>query len=488
MSERETTLKKEDSGGVGRPGEVQTGKPLPERLINRLSMWSLIVKWTGNVSEDDLKELFNPLGAESVVMLKSEVEICEGQAQINFKTQSDAQNALDETEASIESRILYIKDLSPLTTDDDLKKLFEEVGQVDSAVIATTKSGISGGFGFVTMCDIETARIAVTVLNKRVLDGRIIEISFSRSQPDSPGSIKPEAIFTDYKTAHQQENAIIHALDNYNHSTVAYNPVITKGIIIFEGIFYNYKDFQYQIGIADSTVIFDSKKEPGDIKYKGKTVCYKNNGCITHMNNIEIAGNAKIEDGQTVALEVNMSTTPRTLTFFINGQQQPIQISNIPPSLKFWVLLQWGQVWNTDVMQQWSLNVKWTGDLTEEDLQLLFYPLGAESVVILKSEVEINEGQAQINFKTQLDAQNALDQTNNKIIKGSILEVEIQQQQIKDQINSQGELLYEQIKKIDGPNAGKITGMLLELDIQDLVKMLEDPHLLFRKVQKAKKF
>ncbi|KAA6366911.1 MAG: hypothetical protein EZS28_037564, partial [Streblomastix strix] len=28
--------------GVGRPGEVQTGKPLPERLINRLSMWKKI--------------------------------------------------------------------------------------------------------------------------------------------------------------------------------------------------------------------------------------------------------------------------------------------------------------------------------------------------------------------------------------------------------------------------------------------------------------
>ncbi|KAA6366849.1 MAG: hypothetical protein EZS28_037624, partial [Streblomastix strix] len=259
-----------------------------------------------------------------------------------------------------------------------------------------------------------------------------------------------------------------------------------------------------------------SKKEPGDIKYKGKTVCYKNNGCVTHMNNKEIAGNAKIEDGQTIALEVNMSTNPRTLTFFINGQQQPISISNIPSSIKFWInlraqkqsftltrferiqtssttsllnskVLQWGQVWNTDIVQEWNLLVKWTGDLSEDDLKLLFNPLGAESVVMLKTEVGIDERQAKINFKTQLDAQNALDQTNNKIIKGSVLEIEMQQQQINDQINSLGELLYEQIKKIDISNAGKITGMLLEFDIQDLVKMLEDPHQLFHKVQQAQK-
>ncbi|KAA6364810.1 MAG: hypothetical protein EZS28_039663, partial [Streblomastix strix] len=162
--------------------------------------WSLIVKWTGNVSEDDLKQLFNPLGAESVVMLKSEVELNEGQAQINFKTQLDAQNALDQTNkkdikgsvleiemqkqnqfegnlipATEQSRILQIKGLSPLTTDDDLKKLFEEVGKVESANIATKRSGKSNKYGYVTMCDIEAAQRAVTVLNKRVLDGRIIE-------------------------------------------------------------------------------------------------------------------------------------------------------------------------------------------------------------------------------------------------------------------------------------------------------------------------
>ncbi|KAA6374244.1 MAG: hypothetical protein EZS28_030229, partial [Streblomastix strix] len=330
------------------------------------------------------------------------------------------------------------------------------------------------------------------------------------------GPIKPEALFPDKKTAQQHENTIIHAPDNYDHSTIAYIPTIKRGIVRFEGIFQNYKDFPFKIGIADGTVDFGSKKEPGDIKYQRKTVCYKNNGCIIHTNNTEIAGNAKIEDGQTVALEVNMSTSSRTLTFFINGQQQPVSISKIPSSIKFWInlraqkqsftltrfeliqtssttsllnskVLQWGQVWNTDVMQQQNLLVKWTGDLSEDDLQLLFNPFGAESVVMLKSEVEIDEGLAQINFKTQLDAQNALDQTNNKIIKGSVLKIEKQKQQINDQIKGFGELLYEQIEKIDKLNAGKITGMLLEHDIQNLVKMLKDPHQLLNKIQKARK-
>ncbi|KAA6393003.1 MAG: putative Serine/threonine-protein kinase GRIK1 [Streblomastix strix] len=184
-------------------------------------------------------------------------------------------------------------------------------------------------------------------------------------------------------------------------------------------------------------------------------------GHLTHVNNTEYAGNAKIKDGQTVALEVNMNT-PRTLTFFINGQQQPITISNIPPSIKFWInlcdpnqsftltrferfqsssstsllnskVLQWGSVWNNDTIQMWSLIVKWTGNVSEDDLKQLFNPLGAESVVMLKSEIGIDEGQAQINFKSQLDAQNAFDETDGKNIRDCVLEVKIQENEIGEQ-------------------------------------------------------
>ncbi|KAA6366454.1 MAG: putative polyadenylate-binding protein family protein, partial [Streblomastix strix] len=80
---------------------------------------------------------------------------------------------------------------------------------------------------------------------------------------------------------------------------------------------------------------------------------------------------------------------------------------------------------------EWNLLAKWTGDVSEDDLKELFNPLGAESVVMLKSEIEIDERQAQINFKTQVDAQNALDQANSKIIKGSVLEIEMQRVEIE---------------------------------------------------------
>jgi hypothetical protein len=38
---------------------------------------------------------------------------------------------------------------------------------------------------------------------------------------------------------------------------------------------------------------------------------------------------------ETVLLEANMSVTPRTLRFFVNGTQQPVSLTNIPDSIQF---------------------------------------------------------------------------------------------------------------------------------------------------------
>ncbi|KAA6368043.1 MAG: hypothetical protein EZS28_036430, partial [Streblomastix strix] len=40
-----------------------------------MARFCLLVSWTGDVSKDELNEIFNPLGAERVVMLKPEVGV-----------------------------------------------------------------------------------------------------------------------------------------------------------------------------------------------------------------------------------------------------------------------------------------------------------------------------------------------------------------------------------------------------------------------------
>ncbi|KAA6376890.1 MAG: hypothetical protein EZS28_027583, partial [Streblomastix strix] len=274
-----------------------------------------------------------------------------------------------------------------------------------------------------------------------------------RPQPIHLDPIEPQAIFPDQVTAQQQGNVIIHALNNYDNSTVAYNPIVTNGIVRFEGAFQKYSDFSYKIGIADSSVVFGSKKDPADNEYDGKTVCYQNNGCITHMNNKEIAGNALIEDGQTVALEVNMTSSPRTLTFFINGQQQPISVCNIPPSIRFWInlcvqnqtftltrferinspsrtgvqnskVMQWGQNWEPVV----TTNKLFVGGIspqtTSADIGRLFEEVGqVESANVVTTNQGISRGFGYVTMSSVEAAQRAIQVLNGRTLNGRNIEV-----------------------------------------------------------------
>ncbi|KAK4766392.1 hypothetical protein SAY87_008034 [Trapa incisa] len=60
---------------------------------------------------------------------------------------------------------VYVKNLSDLTTDDDLKKIFGEFGPITSAVVMRDMDGKSKCFGFVNFDDADDAARAVIALN-----------------------------------------------------------------------------------------------------------------------------------------------------------------------------------------------------------------------------------------------------------------------------------------------------------------------------------
>ena len=82
---------------------------------------------------------------------------------------------------------LYVGNLSYDTTEDTLRALFAEFGEVESARVITDRySGRSKGFGFVEMSAAEDAQKAVEALNGKSVDGREIRVDKAKPRTERP--------------------------------------------------------------------------------------------------------------------------------------------------------------------------------------------------------------------------------------------------------------------------------------------------------------
>ncbi|MDW8241478.1 MAG: RNA-binding protein [Acidobacteriota bacterium] len=82
---------------------------------------------------------------------------------------------------------LFVGNLSPNVTSEDLEDLFTQIGEVVSSNVITDRvTGRSRGFGFVEMASSETAQAAIQQLHDREFEGRRIVVNEAR--PRQPRS------------------------------------------------------------------------------------------------------------------------------------------------------------------------------------------------------------------------------------------------------------------------------------------------------------
>ena len=85
----------------------------------------------------------------------------------------------DEDADEMETIRIYVGNLSPETTEDDLQAAFEEFGDVKSVKLERDAGGNSKGFGYVEMAADE-AEEAISELNGSELNGK--EITVKKAQ------------------------------------------------------------------------------------------------------------------------------------------------------------------------------------------------------------------------------------------------------------------------------------------------------------------
>ncbi len=82
---------------------------------------------------------------------------------------------------------IYVGNLPYNITEDELREVFAEFGEVSQASVITDKfSGQSKGFGFVEMANNSEADEAIKALNESSLKGRNIKVNQAKPREDRP--------------------------------------------------------------------------------------------------------------------------------------------------------------------------------------------------------------------------------------------------------------------------------------------------------------
>lgn len=83
---------------------------------------------------------------------------------------------------------LYVGNLNYATTEEELRPIFEEYGQVNSVkMIMDRETGRPKGFAFVEMANAQQAQQAIDGVNGTTVSGRPIVVNEARPKPQGGG-------------------------------------------------------------------------------------------------------------------------------------------------------------------------------------------------------------------------------------------------------------------------------------------------------------
>ncbi|XP_029690052.1 embryonic polyadenylate-binding protein-like isoform X1 [Takifugu rubripes] len=417
---------------------------------------------------------------------------------------------------------IYIKNFGEDYNDEKLKEVFAAFGRTLSVRVMKDERGRSRGFGFVNFAHHEDAQKAVDEMNGKELNGKVIYVGRAQKRLERQGELKRkfELIKQDRIQRYQGVNLYVKNLDDSIDDERLRKEFAPYGTITSAKVM---TDGPQSRGFG--FVCFSSPEE-------ATKAVTEMNGRIVATKPLYVALAQRREERKAILTNKYMQrlATLRTMTSpIIDSYQQAGYYMTVPQKM---VLLQPRSFYSPNAVSTMRALPRWTGQphRLQGPYTIVSGPRRGSTPIasvrqastqapnVISSAQKTNNigtqtvgGRAELpgvprsgQYKYSSAVRNAQQviavpaPVTRPQVPGPVLEpsVYIQGQEpltasmlaaapLMDQKQLLGERLYPLISTLHPNLAGKITGMLLEIDNSELLHMLETPESLHSKVDEA---
>uniref|UniRef100_A0A8B9H375 Polyadenylate-binding protein n=1 Tax=Astyanax mexicanus TaxID=7994 RepID=A0A8B9H375_ASTMX len=383
---------------------------------------------------------------------------------------------------------VYIKNFGEDMDDEKLKEVFSKYGNAMSIRVMTDDSGKSRGFGFVSFERHEDAQKAVDEMNGKELNGKLIYVGRAQKKVERQTELKRkfEQMKQDRMTRYQGVNLYVKNLDDGiddERLRKEFSPfgTITSAKVMMDGG--RSKGFGF--------VCFSSPEE-------ATKAVTEMNGRIVATKPLYVALAQRKEERQAHLTNQYMQrmASVRAVPNPVLNPYQPA-----PPSGYFMAAQNRAAYYPTSQLAQLRPSPRWATQGVRPQRKYTYRHTAAQtmgprpataaaaaaaapvrSVPQYKYAAGVRNPQQHMNTQPQVSMQQpAVHVQGQEPLTASMLAAAPPQEQ-KQML---GERLFPLIQNMHPTLAGKITGMLLEIDNSELLHMLESPESLRSKVDEA---
>uniref|UniRef100_A0A3B4F6I9 Polyadenylate-binding protein n=1 Tax=Pundamilia nyererei TaxID=303518 RepID=A0A3B4F6I9_9CICH len=370
---------------------------------------------------------------------------------------------------------VYIKNFGEDFTDEKLKEVFSAFGRTLSVRVMKDEKGRSRGFGFVNYAHHEDAQKAVNEMNGKEINGKILYVGRAQKRLERQGELKRkfDQIKQDRIQRYQGVNLYVKNLDDSIdderlRKEFAPYGTITSAKVMTDGS--QSKGFGF--------VCFSSPEE-------ATKAVTEMNGRIVATKPLYVALAQRREERKAILTNKYMQrlATLRTMASpLIDSYHQSGYYVTLPQVGLFKRPIA--------TVRQASTQAPRIVTSTQKTSELLIY--GSRQTVGGRTDI------ANVARSSQYKYASAVRNPQQVVVAAPVMEppVHIQGPELltasvlaaappMDQKQLLGERLYPLIHALHPNLAGKITGMLLEIDNSELLHMLESPESLHAKVDEA---